>query len=224
MSISIVIPAYNGESSLETVVRQTLSVLGEISPDYEIILVNDGSTDDTGAIADGLAAEDEHIYVIHHPHNLGLGAALRTGFSQVRHDLVSSLPADGQIAPVDMKRFAKAIEGVDVVTGYFTRREDAFHRTILTKGLRLFMHLLFGKLPRLQGARMFRRELLNEIELHSTTGLMNLELIVKASRKGYRFREIPIAALPRMSGESKVTNAKTILKTMFEMFKLRWSL
>jgi len=71
---------------------------------------------------------------------------------------------------------------------------------------------------------MFRRELLDGIELYSTTGLMNLELIVKASRKGCKFREIPIEALPRMSGNSKVTNTTTILKTMLEMLKLRWSL
>jgi len=224
MSISIVIPAYNEESSLETVVRQTISVLGEISPDYEIILVNDGSIDDTEAIADGLAAEDEHIYVIHHPHNLGLGAALRTGFSQVRHDLVSSLPADGQIAPADLKRFAEAMEGVDIVTSYFADRQDAFYRAILTKTLRLFMRILFGKLPRLEGTRMFRRELLNDIELHSTTGLMNLELILKASRQGCKFKEIPIKVLARMSGESKVANTKTILKTMLEMLQLRRSL
>ncbi len=224
MGISIVIPAYNEEANLEVVVRQTLLVLPEISPDYELILVDDGSTDGTGVIADWLAAEQEHIHVIHHPHNMGLGAALRTGFSWVRYELVSSLPADGQIAPADMKRFAEAMEGVDVVTGYFTHREDAFYRDILTWGLRLFMHVLFGKLPRLQGARMFRRELLDGIELYSTTGLMNLELIVKASRKGCKFREIPIEALPRMSGNSKVTNTTTILKTMLEMLKLRWSL
>jgi glycosyltransferase involved in cell wall biosynthesis len=224
VGISIVIPAYDEGANLETVVRRTLLVLPEISPDYELILVDDGSTDSTGSIADRLAAEDEHIRVVHHPHNMGLGAALRTGFSQVRYELVSSLPADGQVEPADLKRFVEAMDGVDVVTSYFTCREDASYRLILTRGLRLLMHLLFGRLPRLEGARMFRRELLDDIDLRSTTGLMNLELVAKASRKGYRFREIPIEILSRMSGESKVANIRTILKTMFEMLKLRWSL
>ncbi len=224
MSVSVIIPAYNEEKNLNIVIQQILSVLSEMALDYELIIVDDGSNDETGNIADRLATEESHIRVIHHDRNMGHGSTLKTGFYQARYELITSLPADGQFSPTIIRHLLDVMDGVDVVTSYYIHRADSVFRKILSRGWRLFMRILFGKLPRLQGPRMFRRELLDTIELSSTTSLVNLELIIKASRKECTFKEIPAEALPRLSGQSKVANLKTILKILFEMLELRWRL
>lgn len=220
-SLSVVVPAYNEADDLQPVVAELVEALEDIATDYEVIIVDDGSCDDTGQIADELAAANPRVRALHHQTNRGQGAALITGFSACSGEWITSISADGQIDPGDLRLFVGVLDEADFVTSYYLDRDDGFQRRVLTWGLRTLMRLMFGKMPRLEGTRMFRRELLDTVGIQSRTGLANLEFVLKASRMGYRIKEVGIHCRPRLSGKSKVKNLRTIGRFLWEIFRLR---
>lgn len=224
-SMSIVTIAYNEEGNIEHVVRNTLDVLREIASEYDIIVVDDGSTDQTGVIAERLAREDPHVRVVHHDRNQGMGAAMNTGHKHTRYELVSYAVGDGQIPPSSLVALLSAIDRADVAMGMYRQRADSWRRKLMSFVWRdLFVRLLFGDFPLADGNYMFRRELLQDIDLISTTGVATIEFLYRIHKKGCTFTPVTVECLPRMSGESKVANLRTILKTIVEMIKLRVAL
>ncbi len=219
--ISVVIPAFNEEKNLESVVRQTASVLEELcGRQYEIIIVDDGSRDLTPSIIEGLQKENPSIKKITHAKNEGMGACYRDGFALSQGDWISVLPADGQISPADLKKFAAAMKDADCVTSFYTEKQRGLFRDVMSGVVRLMLFVLFGPHPRLEGIYMFDRKILQDIHLISSSFVFNFEVIVKAHRWGYRVKEIGITCLPRLSGRSKVVRFKKIIHVAFEI--IRW--
>ena len=224
-SLSVITLAYNEEGNLERVVRHALAALKDAVPDLEILIVDDGSTDRTGEIADRLATEIESVRALHHERNRGIGAGMETGHRNARGDLISYAVGDGQIPPSSILSFLEVIESTDVALGMYRTRADSWKRKFLSFVWRdLLTRLLFGRVPMPDGNYMFRRELVEDVRLVTTTGVSSIELLYKLRRKGCRFTEVPIDTLPRMTGESKVANWRYILNTMREMIKLRFAL
>ncbi len=223
MSVTIIVFAYNEEASLEEVVQELFGELRSLETNFEIVFVDDGSTDRTGEIADKLAAEVAEVRVVHHPVNLGLGGAYRTGFKEARNDYVSFWPADGQFPATIISKFLPLMEDADLVLGYLPHRDSSSFAKLLSWGERSLYHVLFGGFPRFQGVLMFRRELLDAVPLESTgrgwTVLM--EFIIRVSRGGYRLRSVPTEMRPRAAGNSKVNNLRTILSNLKQVFELR---
>lgn len=221
-SISVIIMAFNEVKSLEAVVRETNSALTELGISYEIVIVDDGSSDGTEKIADRLAAQLDEVRVIHHKMNQGLGAVYRTGFSQALGEFVTFFPADGQFPATIIARFAPLMKNSDMVLGYVQHQQ----RSLLARGLsmveRVLYRLLFGPLPKFQGILMFRRNLLDEIELKSTGRgwAVLMEFIIRVFRGGYRITSVPTEIRPRMSGVSKVKNISTIWANLKQMIVL----
>ena len=222
-NVSIVIPAYNEEQTLKETVAEAAHVLSLLAIDYEIIMVNEGRRDETGRVAEALSKHYKNISVIHHPQNSGLGAALMTGFQQARYELLTSLPADGQINPLDIKIFLSAIEHADFVTTYRLRPYRSLYRRFLSWGLRVFIVMLFGRIPRQKVGRMFRREILSKVNIISNTAMANMELIIKAYQLGYRFKEVGAEQRPRTKGKSKISHVRGIWRMVKEMIQLRLS-
>ncbi len=213
ISISVVVLAYNEEQSLKRVVRELVSVLTTLGRQYEVIIVDDGSTDGTGQIADKLAREIESVSIIHHETNKGLGEGYKTGFGAVQGDFVTFFAADGQSPATIIKQFLPLMDNADMVLGYLPNRSSSLVAKGLSKAERILYALLFGPLPKFQGVTMFRRTLLKELELKSPGGrgwAVLMELIIRASRDGYRLVSVPTELRARMSGESKVNNLSTI--------------
>lgn len=221
--ISVIIMAFNEADSLEAVVREMDSFLRELERPYEIIMVNDGSSDNTGIIADQLAKKFHRMRVIHHEVNRGLGGVYRTGFTQALGDYITFFPADGQFPATILKQFIPLMDKVDMVLGYLPNRNSSLLAKSLSAAEKIFYRLLFGPLPKFQGVLMFRRKLLSELELKSTgrgwTVLM--ELIIRSSRGGYRLISVPTEMRPRMSGKSKVNNLSTIWVNLKQAIVLR---
>jgi len=224
-SISVIIAAYNEAETLEPVLQRTLGVLQQIARKYEVIIVDDGSHDATRDIANTLAAESERVRVIHHGQNRGFGAALITGYANARHNWVAPLPADGQIPPEELTRFVPVMAGADMVIGLRPQRPYSSYRKLLHKGMTWLTMLLFGRHhPPSAGSCMFRREVFQSVRLLSTSGFANTEFPIKVAKQGYRLATVPIKTEPRLSGQSKVANARTIYTTIWDMIKARWSL
>ena len=223
LSLSVVILAFNEEESLEAVVHEITSVLQTLGREYEVIIVDDGSTDDTGAIADRLASENLRIRVSHHTINKGLGEAYRTGFALAQGDLITFFAADGEIPAAAIREFTPLMDKSDMVLGYLPRRKSSLLAKSLSKAERMLFWLLFGSFPKFQGVFMLRRALLNEFELkcRGRGWTVVMELIIRASRGGYKIVSAPTEMRPRMSGKSKVKNLATILDNLRQVFALR---
>ena len=223
--ISVVLMAFNEESGLEESVREIVLVLRGLEETYEVIIVDDGSSDSTGAVAEEIALKISGIKVIHHPANRGLGGVYRTGFDSARGDLVTFFPADRQFPATIIKQFFSLISDQDMILGYIPDRNDSFQARILSMTEKILYGILFGPMPRFQGILMFRQKLLEEIKLKSSgrgwTILM--ELIIRTARGGYRIISVPTDFRPRLSGKSKVCNLSAIWDNFKQLIALRCS-
>lgn len=215
--------AYNEAANLEAVVREIRDGLDRLGPGHEILIVDDGSSDGTGAAADALAREMADVRVIHHASNGGLGAVYRTGFDQARGDFLTFFPADGQFPATIVAQFVPLMADADLVLGWFEQRGEPRLARLLSACERAFYALLFGPLPRFRGILMLRRSFLAGVPLVSRgrSWVVLMELIIKAARSGARMQSATTPIRPRASGASKVRNLRTILANVLQVLDLR---
>ena len=216
--------AFNEAESLVAVISEIQEALEALERPFEILVVNDGSTDETGSLGDSLAEEHAAVRVVHHRENQGLGEVYRTGFQGVTQALVTFLPADGQIPASSIAPFVAAMDGgADMVLGTIPDRPVPWYVRALSGGERLLYRLLFGSFPAFQGMLMFRRSLLEGMELTSTGRgwTVVMELILRTARGGFTLAHAETGLDARRSGESKVTNLRTILSNLRQVLRLR---
>ncbi|MCG3172312.1 MAG: Undecaprenyl-phosphate 4-deoxy-4-formamido-L-arabinose transferase [Myxococcota bacterium] len=220
--LSIVIPAYNEEQGLRDIVRETVEAAERAAPEFEIIIVNDGSSDGTGAIADGLAKMDARIRVVHHERNRGSGMAIRTGAAAARMELVMYVPADGQFELSEIGAYVNAARDADIVIGARMSREDysAFRLASSRTFIFLCNRLFDQNFRDVNWVHLWRREIFGQISPKSEGVFFLEEVLVRARRKGRRIVEIDSAYHPRRSGKAKGAHPKTIVKTIIEMARL----
>ncbi len=224
LSVSVIIAAFNEHESLENVVNGINSVLVEVPfKDYEIIIIDDGSTDGTEKIADELENKYSQIRVIHHDRNKGLGMVYRTGFNHAIYDYITFYPADGQFPASNIHKFIPLMRDYDMILGYLPDRKSSMIARFLSKVERFLFSLAFGELPKFQGLFMLRRKVLDDIELKSPDSrawTIVMELVIRLSKNGYRMISIPTKMRPRAYGKSKVNNFKTILTSLKQLVSL----
>jgi len=220
--LSVVVMAFNEVESLEGVIRELRAAVEPLGVRTEILIIDDGSTDGTSEGADRLAAEGRGTRVIHHPRNGGLGAVYRTGFAAATGELLTFFPADGQFPASILETFLVAMDGHDLVLGYVSRRDSPLGR-VLSVTERAVYRLLLGPLPRFQGVFMVRRDVLARTRLLSEGRgwAIVMELLVRATRAGWRVRSVPTPFRPRQAGTSKVQNARTIWSNLRQVVALR---
>jgi len=222
-SISVVICAYNEEKNVKAVMEETLQVLSSMAADFELIVVDDGSSDNTLQAVRACASKEARIKIIVHAHNQGMGSSLLDGYNIAAKDFVTWLPADGQISAKDIKLFADNIDGYDMVVSYYVKRYESLLRKLTSKGVRIILFLLFGRIPRYDGTYMFRRQILKDIPLKMRTSfVLNYEFVIRAQRQGYKVKEVPTILLERISGSSKVMGTKKILFILCQILELRF--
>jgi len=222
-NLTIVIPAFNEAENVRPVVAMTMRTLDEhpAAGPYEVILVNDGSTDGTAAAIAAATDNDPRIRVLTHERNRGLGAALLTGYRASTGRYVTLLSADGEIGADQVLALYDRIGDRDLVLSRRERDVNAT-RTTLSAGFNWLSSMILGFDPsQYMGVYVIRGTLLRGLPLVSTTGLMNIELQMRCFAMGCRVTSAVLQIRPRLSGESKVTNARTILKVLYEMVRLR---
>jgi len=221
--VSVVVMAYNEVDGLEPVVREIRATLDALARPAEIVIVDDGSRDGTGALADRLAAEITGVRAVHHVPNQGLGGVYRTGFREARMDFLTFFPADGQFPPEIIARFLPLMDGHDLVLGHLPGGRKGIMGIVLSRAERLLYRALFGPLPRFQGIFMIRRTALQRLTLVSDGRgwAVVMEMIVRAVRAGFRIRSEPTSLRPRTAGVSKVQNARTIWSNLRQVVELK---
>jgi glycosyltransferase involved in cell wall biosynthesis len=219
-TVSVVVMTFNEEATVAAVVREIQDVLRGLERPYEILAVNDGSSDGTAAQLAALARELPNVRVITHEVNQGLGGVYRTGFGQACGRYVTFFPADGQFPATIIRQFLPLMDRQDMVLGYLPKRDGPWLSKILSYVERVLYHVLFGSMPRFQGILMFRRSLLAELPALRSSGrgwAVLMELILRTSRAGCRVVSVPTGIRPRTSGMSKVNNWRTILSNLRQL-------
>ena len=183
-SLTVFFPAYNEAGNIERLTLDTIAVLRDMTDEYEVIIVNDGSTDDTGRIAEGLAANHPEVKAIHHPTNKGYGAALRSGFKSATKDLVFYTDGDYQFDIREITKLLPLIEGCDMVCGYRIKRADPFHRRLNAFLYGWLLKVLFRlKVRDVNCAfKLYRREVVAAMPMTSDGALIDAEVCVMAKR------------------------------------------
>lgn len=221
-SLSLVFPAYNEELNVERAVVEARRVLEKVAERYEIIVVNDGSADDTGSIIDRLAKEDGQVVPVHHPKNRGYGAAVCSGFAQARFDYVFFTDSDLQFNLDEIERLIEWIDRFDIVTGYRAKRADPLHRRLNAWAWGTLVRFLFGiKVRDIDCAfKLFHRRVFDIITPTSGGAMVNTEILALATKYGFTIKEVPVSHLPRAQGEQTGANLRVILKAFRELFSM----
>jgi glycosyltransferase involved in cell wall biosynthesis len=204
--LSLSVLAYNEEASVERAARLCSQVLESCGRTYELVLVDDGSTDATPHIMAGLSAELPHCRVIRHPRNLGIGAGVRTCYFATRGRWAVWFPADLQADPRALPQLLPHLEGCDVLVTYrdTRRRQEGRLRRLISRTDRTLVRLLFGLNVRdLHWVRFFRREVLRRMVLRARSPGVDTEMLVCARRAGARIREVPLPDQPRTAGTAR---------------------
>lgn len=227
-SLSVFFPAYNDAGTIASLVISAVKTAATLTPDFEVLVINDGSTDDTAAILDELArVYPQHVRIIHHPVNRGYGGALRSGFAHARKDLVFYTDGDAQYDPAELAAFvAAASVDVDVVQGFKLGRSDNLARKVVGRVYHRFVKLAFGLRIRDTDCdfRLIRRSVLERVHLEHTSGVICVELVRKLQDAGARFVEVGVHHYPRLHGRSQFFKVSAVLRTLRDLAGLWWSL
>lgn len=220
-SLSIFVPAYNEEGNLKNLIEQILEELPNVVEDYEILIINDGSKDATGKIADEYARDNNFIRVVHHPFNIGFGGAQKSGYLQSRKEYVMLIPADGQFDIKEVKKFVSLLKENTIVVGYREGSVYNFKRKVISKTYNFIVRFFFNlQVKDMQWVKLVPRKLFDNIDINSRGAFVDTEILVKAKRLNYSFVEIPTRQYHRKGGVSKAEDISTILFTIIELMRL----
>ena len=224
LALSVFFPAYNDASSLPGLIANTFATLASLTADFEVIVVNDGSADSTATVLAELQAQyGPQLRVITHKINRGYGGALRTGFAAATKDLFFYTDGDGQYDVRQLPLLLAALKpNVGLVNGFKLERNDPWHRIFIGKVNNQFARLLFR--IRLRDIdcdfRLIRRELLQTLELTSTSGTICVELVRKIELSGCDVAEVGVHHYPRLHGRSQFFRVRSLAKTLVQLLRL----
>lgn len=218
--ISLFFPVYNDEHTIKEIVSAAVKCVTAFTNNYEIILINDASLDNSGKICDNLRKHNNKIKVIHHSVNRDYGGVLKSGFLNVNKDLVFYTNSDGQFDISELDRLLALIKGNDVVVGYRILRSDGLNRILLGKIYNFIVTSLFRlKVKDVTcDFRLFKKEVIKSLNLKSNSGFICVELMKEIQKKGFKIAETVVSHYPRKFGKSQVFQAKRIFRMIKDLF------
>src|SRR3989304_4129998 len=226
-SITAFCPCYNDGGTIASMVILMDETCRELTDNYEIIVVDDGSSDHSRLVLNELKEKYKNLKVVLHDKNRGYGGALRSGFSSARKDLVFYTDGDFQYDVTELKNLLPAMkDGIDIVNGYKIERADPLHRKIIGRMYHLFMKLMFGFKIRDVDCdfRLIRKSVFDKIILRYDSGIICVELIKKIQDAGFKFAEVPVSHYFRTYGKSQFFNFRRVFKVGINIIQLWWEL
>ncbi|MBN2058663.1 MAG: glycosyltransferase family 2 protein [Candidatus Saganbacteria bacterium] len=223
MEISCFFPMYNEETNVKSVVCAALAVLSKSFKDFEIIIVNDGSTDRTARVVEDLNKLDGRIRLVSHEKNLGYGAALRTGFKVCKAELIFQTDGDNQYDLDELENFLPFVAKYDFIIGYRIKRRDPFYRSLEAAWYRFLLRRLFRlELKDANCAfKLFKKSIIDQLDLRSSGAIINGEIFVKARKLGYdRIKEVGVSHYPRKTGKQTGARPKVLWEALTSILRL----
>lgn len=224
ITLSVFFPAYYDEKNIPKVVQNSVKILNELNlKDYEITIIEDGSPDNTGKIADELASQYEKLKVIHHTKNLGYGATIYEGFKTAKFDYVFYTDGDNQFDLEDLKKFVALIPYSDMVVGYRKKKQYSFYRKVTSFCYNNLLKLVFDidYIDIDCAFKILRRDIFDKIQITSKDAFIDAEIIIQAKLLGYTATEVGVTHLPRIDGVSTAARPSIIFKTILEIFRYK---
>jgi glycosyltransferase involved in cell wall biosynthesis len=221
-SLSAFFPARNEEANVLPMAEALLRVLPVVAARWELIIVDDGSRDATGRLADALAREHPAVRVIHHATSRGYGGAIRAGLAAARYDYVFFTDGDRQFDPAQITALVAELGRADVVVGWRHARSDPFARRLNAAGWNLIVRALF-RLPVRDvncAFKLFRRSALAGIEPEADGAMVSAELMARLVRAGRRIVEVPVDHFPRRHGVPSGADPRVVARAFVELFHL----
>lgn len=221
--LSIFFPFWNEEKNIEKVVKSAIPVAKKAAAKWEVLLVDDGSSDNTPSIANELVKTNPNLKLISHGSNRGYGASLKSGFENSKYDTVVFTDGDGQFDISQVERFIKKIKNSDIVIGHRKKRHDNSMRHVLMYLLKIWDFMFFGFYFRDIdcGFKMFRREALSKIMPFKSEGAMiTTEILARAKRKNLKIEQVEVSHYPRLYGDQSGGNLRVIIRAVKESYLL----
>lgn len=223
--LSYFFPAHNEAANLRGLVEEALTTLPSLADAFEIVIVNDGSRDDTATIADELAAAHPEVRAVHHPTNLGYGAALRSGFAAARYEHLAFTDGDRQFKVADIGRLIERLNAgnADAVVGFRIKRADPLVRTVYAKLYRLANRIFFGLRVRDVdcACKLFKRASLDGVNVESGGAFFSAELLIKLSARGRLLDEVGVPHYPRTAGSPTGAKPSVVFRAVRDFWALR---
>ena len=226
-SITAFFPCYNDAGTIPTMIIRALQTLREVTDDYEVVVINDGSIDDSAAVLDEMARHHDRVRVIHHRRPSGYGGVLRAGFAAATKDWIFYTDGDAQYDARELAALVDAVhDRVDMVNGYKIKRHDPLHRVIIGLAYQYFVKVIFNLVIRDVDCdfRLMRRSIFDRVSLESTTGTITFEMVKKIQDAGFRIAEVPVHHWYRQYGQSQFFNFPRVARTLIAMLGWWWRL
>lgn len=222
-NLSVFMPAYNEEGSIVSTVENVVKVLIELKINWEVLVINDGSKDNTAGEVKKLELKYPSVHLINHEVNMGYGHALKTGFSQAKYSWVAFVDSDGQFDFDEIKKLIEKTDEADVILGYRLNRADPFRRRIFTWGWKMLALVLLGLNVRDYscGFKLIKKKVIESIwPIESEEKVTQIEMLIKAKKKGFKFAEVGVHHYPRTAGVPTGANLSVVKKSFADMLKL----
>lgn len=223
-TISFFCPAYYDEDNLPALIPKVVEFLEKAAADYEVVIIEDGSPDDTGRVADELAARYKKVRVVHHTNNLGYGAALKRGFAEAnRFDYTVYTDGDAQFDVFEFDRLIALAEHADVAVGYRKVRRDPASRRFQSAVFNQVCRTVFGVRVRDVNAafKLYKRAVVDSMTITSDSATINAEMLAKAARQGFTIAEVAVTHYPRAAGAASGGKPSVIIGTIKELAACR---
>jgi len=225
--LSVFFPAYNDCGTIASLVITAIQSASKLTPDYEVIVVDDGSSDSTAQILSELARVYPRLKIVTHPMNRGYGGALRTGFASATKDVIFYTDGDAQYDPAEIEvLWPMMTAGVDLVNGYKISRSDPLHRIVIGRIYHHTVKILFGLRVRDVDCdfRLLRRSIFDRVHLEKNSGVICLEMMKKIQDAGFTIVEVPVHHYHRAHGQSQFFNFRRVIRTGIDVLKLWYAL
>jgi glycosyltransferase involved in cell wall biosynthesis len=225
--ISIVFPAYNDGETIKDLINSSLEVVRSITDNYEVIVTDDGSSDQTAEVLIELSRRCPVIKVKRHATNLGYGAALRSGFSAATKEWIFYTDGDAQYDPGELVNLVGAVnDNIDIVNGFKITRHDPIYRAVTGTIYQYLTRWLFGIHIKDVNCdfRLFRRKILDQVILCTDSGAIGVEMVKKIQAAGFKFIEVPVHHYPRLYGTSQFFKWRHLSRTVLSLASLWWQL
>jgi glycosyltransferase involved in cell wall biosynthesis len=221
-SLSAFFPCFNEEANVELMVEQLQKVLPKLAKKYEIIIVNDGSRDNTSKIARKLQRQHKNVRIVNHLENRGYGASLRSGFDAAKYDWLFFTDGDLQFDVEQLEKFIQFSDRYDVIIGYRTNRAEGKLRAFNARLYKLYVDLLFRlNVKDIDCAfKLLRTKTIQSLNLESTGAFISSEFLYRLKKKGLKFKQLPVTHYPRQYGKPTGNNIRVIFKAGWEALKL----